>query len=136
MSRRGPQGVAVIADSLWKRRFAASPAILDKPVRVGAVSLRIVGVAPPGFFGETGRAELWTPISMAPLMGKSESALTARNRHWDEVAGRLKPGVTRGQAVGPPRARPPCPERSRRWFRKPSRPTYPGHKPPAIGTIG
>jgi predicted permease len=95
----GSQAVAVIADSLWKRWFASSPGVLGKSIRAGGVSLRIVGVAPEGFTGETGRAELWVPITMAPLMGKSELALTARNRHWHEVVGRLKPGVTRGQAA-------------------------------------
>ncbi|HUK19319.1 MAG TPA: ABC transporter permease [Bryobacteraceae bacterium] len=91
--------VAVIADSLWKRRFGADPAVLGKEIRVETISVRIVGVAPPGFTGETGRAELWLPITMAPLAGKSDSALTFRAEHWHMVVGRLKRSVTRAQAA-------------------------------------
>jgi putative ABC transport system permease protein len=95
----GAAAVAVIADSLWKRRFASDPAIIGREIRFGTVSLRVAGVAPPGFTGETGRAELWVPITMAPLLGKSDSALTFPLEHWHMVVGRLKPAVTRAQAA-------------------------------------
>jgi predicted permease len=89
----GGQPVAIIADTLWKRRFASDPAAIGKSLRVGSVSLRIVGVARAGFTGETGRAEVWAPITMAPELGRSSRVLTARNMHWHQALGRLKPGV-------------------------------------------
>lgn len=95
----GARAVAVIADTLWKRRFAADPAILGRDIKVATVTLKIVGVMPPDFTGETGRAEMWVPITMAPLVGKHDNALTGRNMHWHMVVGRLKPGVTRSQAA-------------------------------------
>ena len=95
----GARAVAVISDTLWQRRFGGDPTVLGREIKVESVTLKIVGVMPPDFTGETGRAELWVPITMAPLVGKNDHALTGRNWHWHMVVGRLKAGVTRARAA-------------------------------------
>src|SRR5207244_13621922 len=44
---------AVISYSYWQRRFGGRPDVLGKTLTVRNAALTIVGVAPPGFIGET-----------------------------------------------------------------------------------
>jgi predicted permease len=96
---------AVISYAWWDRRFGRSPNALGKVVKLGKTSLTIVGVAPPGFFGETvGQSpDLWVPIMMEPdvkpgreWLHDDESKVT--RVMWLQVMGRLKPGVSLKQA--------------------------------------
>jgi hypothetical protein len=50
---RGGSPFAVASYSFWKRRFNLDPAVLGKSIQVNQTSFEIIGVAPPGFFGET-----------------------------------------------------------------------------------
>jgi len=63
-----PEGkpVVMLSDSLWRTRYHGDPAILGQTIQANKTSFEIVGVAPPGFFGETvGEApDLWIPITM------------------------------------------------------------------------
>ena len=47
--RPNAPGVALISYGLWKRRFAASTAILDKSVSLDGHETRVIGVLPPDF---------------------------------------------------------------------------------------
>jgi putative ABC transport system permease protein len=56
-------GVALIADSLWRRRYQADPAAIGRLIHLDAVPYTVVGVMPPGFrFPST--SELWTPLAL------------------------------------------------------------------------
>ena len=58
---------AVIADTLWSRRFGADPAIVGQRVRLNGEQYTIVGVMPGAFrfapFWQT-QAELWVPLDL------------------------------------------------------------------------
>ena len=86
------QYVALISESLWRRKFAADPAVIGRQVRLEKDSFQIVGIVPqPQAFPEW--ADLWMPLSLM------ESDLQTRRKfHPLEVMGRLKPGVTVAQA--------------------------------------
>jgi len=62
------QPVAVISQGYWRRRFGATTDVVGRPVTVDGVTLSIVGVAPPGFFGETAgeSPDLWATMALAP----------------------------------------------------------------------
>jgi predicted permease len=94
---RAKQQVAVISESLWRRKFAADPAIAGKQMRLGPGndpkdSFTIVGVVSRRqSFPEW--ADFWMPLSLM------ESDLQDRRKfHPLEVMARLKPGVTVEQA--------------------------------------
>jgi putative ABC transport system permease protein len=57
--------IAVISDSLWRRRFGADPAVVGRRIRLDNDLFTIVGVMPPGFrhpgTGIEGETELWAP---------------------------------------------------------------------------
>jgi predicted permease len=92
----GAHPVAIISDRLWRRRFAAEPAIVGRMLRVSDVPLTIVGVMPAGFSGITGRAELWMPRTMAPVLTYSEYLVSPQ--HFISIIARLRPGVGLSQA--------------------------------------
>ena len=83
--------MTVISDRLWRRRFGADPAILQRPITLQGVPYTVVGVRPPGFSFLDKKVELWLPV------GFPAEARTPRGR-WIGVVGRLKPGVTLDQA--------------------------------------
>ena len=97
----GSHPVMVISSELWERRFGSDPAIVGQTLPLNGYPFTIVGVAPPGFQGTTVmRAELWVPITAVHLTTprREPSDLTSRRSSWLMLGGRLKPGVTVGQA--------------------------------------
>jgi putative ABC transport system permease protein len=82
--------VAVISDSLWRRRYQGDPSVIGRIIRLDAMPHTIVGVMPPKFrFPST--TELWIPI--APALGTSG----ARSRGVS-ILGRLGPDATTERA--------------------------------------
>jgi putative ABC transport system permease protein len=92
--RPGRNDVALLSDSLWRRRFRADPRVVGQTIELDGGLVRVIGVIPPGI-PMPSWADLLVPIS--PL--KKED-LTSRKHHQLEVIGRLKAGVTMAQAQG------------------------------------
>ena len=86
----------VISARLWRRRFAADPAVVGKTMIVNDAPLTIVGILPDGFAGLSGRAEFWIPPPMAARLTYAEYLTTPQ--HFISVVARLKEGVTIAQA--------------------------------------
>ncbi len=86
----GGEGVAILSDGLWRRRFGADGGIVGKTISINGESYTVVGIMPPGFrFTEP--AEVFTPLR--PGRGSGNAGFNLN------VLGRLKPGVTREQAL-------------------------------------
>ena len=92
----GRANVAVISDAYWRRRYAASPSVLDSLLTIDTTRYRIVGVMPPAFDYPVGtvRTHIWMPIEF------SAEETAQRGNHWLSVIGRLKPGVDSARAAG------------------------------------
>jgi len=89
---RGKLPVALISEKLWRRKFAADPAILGRALRFETESFTVIGVVPSRqAFPEW--ADVWLPFSWIDT-----ELLTTRKYHPLEVIARLKPGVTEEQA--------------------------------------
>jgi predicted permease len=94
---------AVISYSYWQRRFGGRPDVLGKTFTLRKAALTIIGVAPPGFIGETSgqQPDLWLPLRMQPGVLPGNDRLHDRppaKVMWLHVFGRLKAGVTQAQA--------------------------------------
>jgi putative ABC transport system permease protein len=87
----GAHPVVILGHALWVDRYGGDPAVLGRGVRLNNVPLTIIGVAPAGFSGLTGDAELWFPQAMAPQVYYAEQLTTPQRFH--SVVGRLGPGV-------------------------------------------
>jgi len=83
----GKDAVAIIAYSLWQRRFGSDPAIVNKTITTNGTARTVVGVLPEGFNYPKG-AEIYSPIAMSPELVQS------LRDHSYYVIGRLKDGVT------------------------------------------
>ena len=67
--RPGAARVAIVADSLWRRRFGGDPSIVGTSVRLDDVSYTIIGVMPRGFENVIAPAtEAWTPLQYDPAL--------------------------------------------------------------------
>jgi predicted permease len=94
----GHEPVVIISHRLWIRRFAGDRSVVDRSIRINRVPARIVGVAPPGFFGT--RAGQW-PDVYAPLaikvafMPPGATAVRAEDdtNWWVRVIGRVRRDV-------------------------------------------
>jgi len=85
-----PERVIVLSDGLWRRRFAAAPDILGRPVTLNGQPYTVVGVMPAGFVGVENDAQLWVPFAQwAP-----PDTMARRGNRGFFVLGRLKPGIT------------------------------------------
>jgi len=103
---RGGSPIAVVSYPFWKQRFGLSPDVLGRTVKIHHTSFQIVGVTPPGFFGDTvaQTPDFWVPMMMQDAIYPGRDYLSAStqgvlNQHmWLQVLGRLKPGVSFAQA--------------------------------------
>lgn len=82
--------VAVISETLWRKRFGADPSVLGRGINISGVSYTVVGVAPrlPAFW----QAEVWVTHPFEPPGISPE--LRLRGVSFLYAVGRLKPGVT------------------------------------------
>jgi putative ABC transport system permease protein len=104
----GQHPVVVLSDGLWRRDYAADPAIVGKTLRVNDQAMTIVGVVEPSFHGTTVvyDVELYIPVTMAVDLGFTFGSrqTTASGVFADRAAllfepqGFLRPGVTRENA--------------------------------------
>ena len=88
----GRNQVVVLSHRLWQRRFAGDPNIVGKTLTLNGQPNQVVGVMPAQFEFPSRDAELWVPIAFT-----NEQAAN-RGRHYLQIIGRLKPGVTLQQA--------------------------------------
>jgi predicted permease len=79
--------VVILSDGLWRRRFGADPAILNRTIQLGARSYTIVGIMPPGFTGVTDTAQFWEPFA------QSGTPFDNRGSRGFQTLARLKPGA-------------------------------------------
>jgi predicted permease len=90
----------VISDAFWHRTFGADPQILGKKIRIDGDLSTIAGVMPPGFRHPirplSGDVDVWAACGFAASPFPSPAIRGARL--LPAVMGRLKPGLTLGQA--------------------------------------
>ena len=77
----------LISDRLWRRRYGADTAVLQRAIVSQGASYSVIGVMPPGFSFLDRSVDIWLPI------GFTAQSRTPRGRSL-MVVGRLKPGVT------------------------------------------
>src|ERR1051326_4904896 len=103
--RAGAGTVVVISSGYWHRRFGADTSAIVKTINIKGISLNIVGVRAPEFYGLQPGAtiDLTAPLSILPqvlpdFFPPSVPLFTSGDHWWVEIMGRLKPGVTTERA--------------------------------------
>jgi predicted permease len=92
----GANPETVLSYGYWERHFGRDPGILNKQLVVNGVSMTVVGVVAPGFFGvQVGQTpDIFIPITMKAQMTPNWDGLADRKDHWLAMLGRLKPGMS------------------------------------------
>jgi predicted permease len=92
--------VVVLSYSYWQRKFALSPAVIGKEIRLNDSPFTVIGVAPEGFEGDVvgEQMSVYVPLSMQPEIVRGRHWRNAPNTSWLSVIGRLRPGATAAQA--------------------------------------
>ena len=88
--------VAMLSYRTWQQQYGSDPSIVGSTFIVSDHPVTIIGITPPGFFGETLRAnppDLWIPINQEPIFAGPNSLLH-HFQAWLRVIGRLKPGAS------------------------------------------
>lgn len=89
--------VAVLSYHAWKAFYGSDPSILGSTFVVEDHPVTVIGIAPPGFYGETLRSDppdLWIPLQQEPLLNGQNSLLHQSISGWLRVIGRLRPGAS------------------------------------------
>src|SRR5580698_2970374 len=88
--------VAMLSYRTWQQQYGSDPKIVGSSFILDGHPFTIIGITPPGFYGETLRSdppELWIPILQEPVFTGANSFLH-HFQAWLRVIGRLKPGAT------------------------------------------
>ena len=93
-TRHGTHPVVLLADHWWRRQFSADPDIVGKEIELNGTPATVVGVLPANFdfgavFSPGAKVDAFTPEVLDD------------ERMWGNIVtmiGRMKPGVTIGQA--------------------------------------
>ncbi|WP_158748893.1 ABC transporter permease [Acidobacterium sp. S8] len=89
---------AMLSYRAWQEQYGADPKIVGASFILDGHPFTIVGITPPGFYGETLRSdppEVYLPIQQEPLYRGSNSLLH-KFPAWLRVIGRVKPGAAIG----------------------------------------
>lgn len=97
----GANPVIVLSHDFWQSRFAGDPNIVGHTLLINDSPMVVVGVAEPKFKGISldSRPKLFIPITMKVQVTPSWHTLGDSRTRWVEVFARLKPGISRNQAL-------------------------------------
>jgi predicted permease len=87
--------VAVLSYRLWQQRYGSDPSVIGSVFNLNEKPFTIVGITPPGFFGDTLRSappDLFLPLNSEPYV-QVDSDLNKYNIHWLNLIGRIQPGA-------------------------------------------
>ena len=92
--------VAVLSYGFWQRKFALSPTVIGRDIRLNGFPFTIVGVAPEGFDGDVvgEQMALFVPLSMQSEIVRGRHWLHSGNVSWLTLMARLLPNTSSAQA--------------------------------------
>ena len=96
---QGAPPAMVMSYQVWQSEYGGDPSIVGSTLYVQTQPVTVVGIAPPGFFGDRIRVSppaLWIPISVEPLIERDNTNLHVKESNWLYAIGRVKPGTQIG----------------------------------------
>ena len=87
--RPGAPPVAVMSYRLWQQRYGSDPSVIGSVFNLSGQPFTVVGITPPGFFGDTLRdtpPDLFTPLATDYSVNEPQTA-------WLDLIGRIRPGA-------------------------------------------
>ncbi len=95
--------VVVLSHHTWQGTYNSDASLLGATLTIEGSPFTVVGIAPPGFFGETLRGDppdIYVPLFQEPLISGETTLLRQPTAAWLRAIGRIKPGATT-DGIGP-----------------------------------
>ena len=86
----------VISYKAWQGEYASDPSIVGSTLYVQTKPFTVVGVAPPGFFGDRisdTPPDFWLPLQTEPYVDGESAILHHPESHWLYLLGRMRSGT-------------------------------------------
>ena len=99
----GAAAVAVLSYQAWQTDYAGDPSVVGSTFYLQAKPVTVVGVAPPGFFGDRVDSDppaMWLPLSSETVIDGENAILNHADANWLYAIGRLRPGVNLASLQG------------------------------------
>jgi predicted permease len=87
----------VLSHHAWEATYGGEPSVVGSTFVIEGHPFTVVGIAPPGFFGETLRSDppdLWLPVHQEPMIDGGGALLRQPVSAWLRMIGRLRPDAT------------------------------------------
>ena len=94
--------VAMLSYRAWQQQYGSDPSMIGSTLILDGHPYTVIGISPPGFFGETLRSnppEVWLAINQEPVF-RGANSLLHRFPAWLRVIGRLRPDASPSQLPG------------------------------------
>jgi predicted permease len=93
--RTGADPVAVMNYRTWQQKYGQDPSVVGASFTMNGQPFTVIGIAPPGFFGDRleSTPAFWIPLADEPLINGTNSILEFPQQDWLDVIGRVKPGA-------------------------------------------
>jgi predicted permease len=88
--RPGAPPVAVMSYRLWQQRYGRDPSVIGSVFTLSDQPVTVVGITPPGFFGDTLRSN--PPDFFLPIVAEGEEVSKPESA-WLDLIGRIRPGA-------------------------------------------
>jgi predicted permease len=92
----GAAPVAVLSYAAWQASHSADRRVVGSTFYIQSHPVTIVGIAPPGFFGDrinSNPPAFWIPLNSEPVLEGETTILKVAESNWLYVVGRVKPAV-------------------------------------------
>jgi len=89
--------VVVLSHHVWQGTYGGDPSVVGSTFVVEGHPFTVVGITPPGFFGETLRGDppdMWIPLQQEPMINGENTMLRQPVSAWLRAIGRLRPGAS------------------------------------------
>ncbi|MGC2108211.1 MAG: ABC transporter permease [Candidatus Korobacteraceae bacterium] len=88
---------AVMSYRTWQQSYGSDPTLIGSTFVIEGQVVTLIGIAPPGFFGDTLRSnppDFWLPVQQEILFDGQNALLKNNQSNWLYAIGRLRPGAS------------------------------------------
>jgi len=89
--------VVVLSYATWQGEYSGDASIVNSTIYIQAKPFTVIGIAPPGFFGDRVSdtpPALWMPLHTEPYVEAGDAILNEPESHWLYLLGRVHEGTS------------------------------------------
>jgi predicted permease len=93
---RSSPPATVLSYKAWQGEYAGDPSIVGSTIYIQTLPFTVIGVAPPGFFGDRvtdSPPDFWLPIQTEPYLRGASAVVDHPEDHWLYPIGRVRSGT-------------------------------------------